>query len=104
MALFDAFYHVYVAQPPVVQVEWNIPTMQETGGSHGVNPQPLPPHGQVSAALPHEAMRLGLPATGSPLQPGTGGAWASAVQAFFAHGGGGGVGKVLELYRIEGES
>jgi hypothetical protein len=104
MALVDFFNHAYVAQPPTMQVEWTIPRLPTTGASRGVNPQPLPPGGQVSAALPHEAMRLGLAATGSPLQPGTGGAWASAVQAFFAHGGGGGVGKVLELYRIEGES
>ena len=88
-----------VAPPPVVPAAWTIPSLQ-TWGSRGVNPQPLPPGGQVSAALPHEAMRLGLPATGSPLQPGTGGAWASAVQVFFCDGGV----RFLALHQIEGES
>jgi hypothetical protein len=74
-----------VAPLPVVQVEWTIPSLQQTWGPHAVNPQPLPPGGPVSAALPLEAMPFSLPTTGPPSQPGAGDAWASAVQALFAH-------------------
>ena len=93
-----------VAHPPVMQVEWNIPPPPKTWAGQDANSEPPPLCGRDSAAHPDMALLSSLPATGSPSQPGTGGSWASAVQAFFAHGGGGGAGKVYELSRIEGES
>ena len=74
-----------VPPPPVMPVEWTIPRLQVPSASQGGKSQPL---------------LVNPPATGSPAQPGTGGAWASAVQAFFCDGGV----RFLNPYQIEGQS
>jgi hypothetical protein len=76
-----------VVHPPVMQVEWAIPTLPVACASQAGKSQPPLPRGQVSAALPDEASPISPPATGSPSQPGAGGSSAAAIEAFFAQGG-----------------